>query len=97
MTKNEDIKILIDQGYEGEDPTFYKKIEGANCLCNDKPPKINVTIYTYGDYLSMEMGIRGQTVNGEWVDLKYYSMKLDNIKRLSELEHTLVKMWECAN
>ena len=88
-----------EEGYSKEWQThyLYKRTEASNCRCNGRPPNIGFEISEYPDGDIMSVKIRGEAVNGQWVDVGYYSMDIDMVKELSTLEYTVTKMWECAN
>ena len=96
---------LKDNGYKyerGSDPSWkvhylYKRMDCTDCQCNERPPNLGFEIHELpeGDFMSVK--IRGEAINGQWVDVGYYSMDVDMVKEVSTLEFTITKMWECAN
>ena len=105
MTIDKAVELLILKGYKedkfafGDSNTryFYKRIEGPDCRCNERPPAIGVSIYTHKIHNAIEVGLRAETVEGQWVDLKYYAMALQEIKHIGSYARYLSAMWRIAN
>jgi hypothetical protein len=76
---------------------FYKRIEGPDCKCNKKPPFIGVTVYSHKEHKAVEMSLKAETAMGQWVDLKYYAMNINEIYKVNMYERYIVTMWEVAN
>jgi hypothetical protein len=99
------IEWLKQNGYKyerGSNPEWkthylHKRTESSNCQSNGRPPKMGFTINEHPLGNTMSVNIRAEAINGQWVDVGYYSMDIDMVKELSTLEFIVVKMWECAN
>ena len=110
MNHDEAKKLLLEKGYKldttmNSEPGayyYYKRIKGASdCRLNERPPSIGVTIYdiNHGNvrYLSMKINLRAEAHSGDWVDIGYYSLRLERLEDLSTFEFTIAKQWEIAN
>jgi hypothetical protein len=107
MTLAKAIDLLYNSGYRKEKQTketewyFYKRSTGSDCRLNERPPSFGVTLYELPVkdelYTSMKINLRAEAMNGQWVDLGYYSCPLSQLEHLSDMEFTIEKMWECAN
>ena len=107
MEVAEAIELLLENGYKRDissteqEQYFYKRISGSDCMCNERPPSIGVTIYDIPHnrerYISMDINLRAEAVNRQWTNIGYYSCNLSELSELSTYEYIISKMWECAN
>ena len=105
MTVDEAVELLTIKGYKedkfafGDSSTryFYRRTEGPDCRCNERPPAIGVSIYTHKVHNAVEIGLRAETVEGQWVDFKYYAMALQETGNVDSYARYLSAMWKVAN
>lgn len=75
----------------------WRRIEGTDCECNDKPPSLVIWPYSmvnYGEtFESVEIEITGER-KGVWWKLKAYAIQAKELKeKLPMIENTLVYAW----
>lgn len=106
MTKSEfTTQLLTDHGYveySAEPNTFYKLVPTTtNCQTNDKPPQFALTVHSltvHGElWEAFSINLVGESTINEWANLSYYSVLLDSIDKLGELEQSLQLAWEVIN
>jgi len=106
MTKEQAITYLTIEGYTTESrpsllaentTSLYKRLDGSDCQCNGRPPAVHVSIYQHHKHLSMEIGIKGEAINEQWVDFKYYALPVDEVENIGTYEYLLSKIWEVVN
>jgi len=103
MTKDVAVMLLKEKGFKVDRTThenmiyMYKATEGTDCRLNERPPKLGVEIYDYRNHQSLTMKIRAESANGQWVDVGFYSMPLEEVLEIDTYMYVITKMWECAN
>lgn len=78
-----------------------RKREGIpDCACNDKPPSFVVTPYAIdvnGPWHSVEFSVCGELPNGRWVELKVYSVPMDEaMEAIDPARKALFAAWTAA-
>ena len=103
MTKDVAIMFLKKKGFKidrtkSETVTYlYKRTEGTDCSSNKRPPALGVEIYEHREHKSLAIKIRAEAVNGQWIDVGFYSMPLEEVLEIDTYMYVITKMWECAN
>ena len=105
---NEAVEILKGRGYkvsqvkeEGTTIALYKRINGADCQTNNKPPTIVVELYelkmlSFVNH-SMKISLRAETASGDWCDIGWYSLPIERVDSMDEFEYLMEKMWATLN
>ena len=106
MSVKDAIKILLSKGYDEDTRKveknrtghyFYKRLNTIDCVCNKKPPLIEVLLSTYGKYSSIEVTVVAETDTHRWVNCKFYALPIREIENIDYFEEKLTAMWEIAN
>ncbi len=103
VTLKEVEELLLAKGYKLDEPSFYvdksyyKRIKGSDCLCNERPPMLVVEISDFEEHTSMSIKLRAEASNHQWVDVGYYALPISEIAEIDTYEYIISKMWECAN
>jgi hypothetical protein len=98
------IKALEKAGYKKSDRdgsfgdvVLHKRSVGSECQTNHRPPLFTISIYENTDFNPMSIRIRGKTASNRWIDTGYYSLPLEEVDNIKELEYTIEKSWEAFN
>ena len=99
VSKLEKIGFVKDKNYfvPGNTISLFKRIQGSDCQCNKRPPLIEIDITKYKEHLSIEIGIKGQAVNMQWIHFMFYAMPIEEIDNVETYEYLLAKSWEGVN
>lgn len=73
-------------------------LEGAlDCSSNLKPPSLTLTPWEYSDGGSVEFSVRGAVWNDMWLDLKLYSVKMDDaLATIPQAKAIMLAAWNAA-
>lgn len=76
------------------------------CMCNEKPPQYTIEGFDPNVFnkvgndlwpLSYKISVKAEDKLGNWCDLGYYSLSVDELDILPEIERKLLKAWEVLN
>ena len=105
MTLDKAVKFLESKGFiTGKDyfksdrsTSLFKRMKGSDCQCNHKPPNIQVSLTVWNGNLSIEIGIKAQAINLQWVNFMFYAMEVRELENIATYENLLDKCWESVN
>ena len=72
-----------------------------DCCSNNKPPVVTVDPFEYQYFASAEIRLAGELPNGRWVDLRVYSIPMNEVmdalpNALLVLEAAWVAAWDAS-
>ena len=95
------VKLEQDGYKHGIDNSYYKyNYDMVYCLCNEKPPVIQVKPQDIPDIESdnTSISVTGQTKDGYWINIDFYTLSFDEIiKNLRDIEEKLITAWNSIN
>lgn len=91
-----------EDDFTGRYSYFKRSNSPVYCNCNEKPVKFEIRYYPkIGNnikYEQCEIRIIAETNVGDWVDLAFYSINVqDLLDDLTDFEYRLQRAWESVN